>query len=319
MQVRLGFVAMSMRLLNCSPSGTITLGTLNKLSTQDKIRRLWAKAESNIKSTLRIIEQAVDDGIFVYRLSSKLIPFATHEIAKEWDYIKDLSPDLEQLSRLVKKNGIRISAHPDHFTVINTPREDVFVKSLEDLNYHNSIFEAMGLNSSEGKLVLHVGGTYKNKDISKNKFIDNFKSIPLEIQKRIILENDDKSFNSFDVLEICKTLNIPMVFDVHHYNCNNQGEKLQEVLNEAFNLWGKNIPKIHFSSPKSLKEYRSHAAYIDSIEFMSFIHEARELKRDFDIMIEAKEKDKAVLKLVDEIRNNEWINFNRGLCQFSLE
>lgn len=319
MLVRLGFVAMSMRLANCSPSGTVTLGTLNKLSPQDIKRKLWAKAESNIKNTLKIMQQAIAEGIHVYRLSSKLVPFATHEIAKEWNYLNDLRNDFLQMGTFIKENGMRVSAHPDHFTVINTPNDDVFAKSLEDLAYHHRIFQGMGIDAKEGKLVLHIGGTYKNKDLSKLKFINNFRLISPEIRERIILENDDKSFNALDVLEICETLGIPMVLDIHHYYCKNQGEDLFKILAKAFKTWGTEIPKVHFSSPKSPKDFRSHANYINRDDFVNFLLLTKELDNNFDIMIEAKEKDKAVLKLVEDIRNEKYINFNPRLCQFSLE
>ena len=46
-----------------------------------------------------------------------------------------------------------------------------------------------------------------------------------------------------------------------------------------------------------MKDIRSHADFIDEEDFIHFINIAKEVNQDFDIMIEAKKKDDALLKL----------------------
>ncbi len=166
----------------------------------------------------------------------------------------------------------------------------------------------MGLDENY-KLVLHVGGEYGNKEESKKRFISRYFSLPSDIKKRIILENDDKIYNIRDVLDICLNLNIPMVLDVHHHICNNNGENLSEHLPSIFSTW-KNCtfpPKIHFSSPKSIKEKRNHADYINTEAFVEFLSIAKSLHTSFDVMLEAKCKDLALIKLSNELENVSWI------------
>jgi UV DNA damage endonuclease len=144
---------------------------------------------------------------------------------------------------------------------------------------------------------------YKNKEQAIEQFYKGFKRLQPYIANRIVLENDDKIYNANDVLKICQKLNLPMVLDVHHHNCNNNGTSLESILRQTFDTWKgqKFVPKIHFSSPKSLKDFRSHADNIELKEFINFLKTAMKIGQDFDVMIEAKEKDRALIKLSNEL------------------
>ena len=134
------------------------------------------------------------------------------------------------------------------------------------------------------------------------RFINNFKKLDEESKKMIILENDDKVYNIKHVLYICKKLNIPMVLDYHHYICNNEKENLIDYIEEIFKTWKNETPKVHLSSPKNKKEYRTHNNYINIEDFVALTHIIKKINIDFDIMIEAKEKDFALFKLVRELK-----------------
>ncbi len=258
----------------------------------------------NIENTLRILKYNRAMNIQVYRLTSKLIPLATHQELAGWEYQRQFASELKQLGEFVKQNGFRISAHPDHFTILNPVKQEVLLASVKDLDYHVRLYEAMGLEDYRYKLVLHVGGLYGDKCSSIERFKVNFSKLPDRIRKRIIIENDDKCFTAADVLQLCKDLGAPMVLDVHHHKCANNGERLSELLPEIYKTWdGEPFrPKIHFSSPKSQKEFRSHADYIDHAGFMEFLNTAKALDCDIDIMLEAKMKDRALLELSEKLR-----------------
>lgn len=197
------------------------------------------------------------------------------------------------------ENQMRVSSHPDHFTVINSPKKEVVQASLKDLEYHDKVFAAMGL--PEAKMVTHVSGLYGSKEQSIQRFKENFRLLPESIRHRLLLENDDKSFGAADVLGICQELGIPMVVDVHHHNCVNRGEEIGEYLGRVFDTWQGNVPKAHFSSPKTAQNCRAHADDIDAGEFYRFLLTARELEQDFDVMVEAKNKDLAVFNLIRQL------------------
>ncbi len=301
---RLGYVAMTLSLEDCSPSGTLTYKAFSNISEGDsRINRLRRITKKNLLNTLRILRYNKALKIAVYRLTSRLVPLATHPELTNWDYISDFAAELGEIGRFIIDNNIRVSAHPDHFTLLNSPSDIVFSDSLRDLDYHVRLFEAMGLNNYGYKLVLHVGGVYGNKNDSIKRFYDNFSRVPERISRRLIIENDDKSYNTYDVLEICQTIGRPMVLDVHHHNCLLGPSDIKNILPDIFNTWKAEPfpPKIHFSSPKSDKDFRSHADYIVIDDFYKFLNIVKETGRDFDVMLEAKAKDLALLRLSDEL------------------
>ncbi|MEN2774971.1 UV DNA damage repair endonuclease UvsE [Acetivibrio clariflavus] len=314
MLVRLGYVAMTLNLENCSPSGTVTVKTFSKLASEEaKLHRLRRITRENLNNTLRILRFNKAYNIEVYRLTSKLVPLATHPDIGDWDYVEEFKDEFKKIGQFIKENDFRISAHPDHYTLINTSNDKVFEASLKDLDYHIKLFEAMGLDDYKYKLVMHIGGVYKNKEASIEKFKENFMKLPDRIRKRLILENDDKAYTAKEVLEICKDVRAPMVLDVHHHYCVNNGEAIEDMLQDIFETWKGEyfVPKIHFSSPKSQKEFRSHADDIDPNEFYNFLKIAKKLDADFDVMIEAKNKDNALFNLsnkLKEFENIRWID-----------
>ncbi|RCX18803.1 UV-damage endonuclease [Anaerobacterium chartisolvens] len=306
MKFRLGYVAMTLNLHDCSPSGTVTAAVLGRLpDEQARMYRLKRVAAKNLENTLRILIYNKAYNIKVYRLTSKLIPLATHPLTKGWDYTGDFARELKKIGDFIKENDFRVSAHPDHYTLINSPSQDVIKQSVSDLDYHVRLLEAMGLDDYRYKLVLHVGGLYNDREASISRFRDNFTRLPDRIAKRIILENDDKSYDAHDVLCICRDLNIPMVVDVHHDWCLNRGEALEVILEDIFKTWDGEYfrPKIHFSSPKSQKDFRSHADFINAEDFEQFLRYAVKPGIDFDVMLEAKSKDSALLRLSEQLGN----------------
>lgn len=307
MRVRLGYVAMSLLLENCSPSKTVTVKNLEKIQGHEvRIGRVRRIAAENLRNCLRLLFHNAAHHVHVFRITSRLVPLSTHPIIAGWDYSADLKDEFTQLGAFVLKNQMRISSHPDHFTLINSPRPEVLEASLRDLECHQKVFDAMGLNEAE--MVIHVGGLYGSRTSSIQRFKDNFSNLAPPIRRRIVLENDDKSFPAADVLDICTDLGIPMVLDAHHHQCLNSGENLCTLIEKVFNTWHQKVPKIHFSSPKSVENCRAHADDIDPGDFYEFLLKAKEVNIDFDVMIEAKNKDVALFNLMKNLRGLKGVN-----------
>lgn len=301
MLVRLGYVAMSVQLENCSPSKTVTVKNLMKIEDQEaRISRLGKIAAENLQNCLRLLYYNIAHDIKVFRLTSRLFPLVTHPIAQDWDYTADLGELLSKIGQIARENQMRISSHPDHFTLINSPKPEVLEASLRDLDYHEKVFQAMGLEDAQ--MVMHIGGLYGSKEPSIQRFKENFHThLPQTIKNRLLLENDDKSFNAQDVLAICQELHVPMVLDVHHHDCLNSGDPIGDLLPQVFATWHGKLPKVHFSSPRDEKNCRAHADEIDLTKFQTFLFTARELNQDFDVMIEAKNKDLALFTLMKQL------------------
>ncbi|MBW7474886.1 UV DNA damage repair endonuclease UvsE [Paenibacillus oenotherae] len=323
MIVRFGFVAMSMQLENASPSRTMTYANFSKLEDREAgLRRLEFLAEENLKNTLRLLRHCVANDIAMYRFSSKLIPLVTHEALLDWSPWPALEDGFARIGEYVREKGLRVSFHPDHFCVFSTPRPEVLAKSEEDMDYHCRMLEAMGLDES-AKCNIHMGGAYGDKPLSAERFVAQFGALPERLRRRITLENDDKTFTARETLEAAERVRTPMVLDIHHHAVNDGGESAAALYGE---LWPRIVqtwaheaaaepgmegsvsplpPKLHASSPKSEKDPRGHADYVDAGPLMRFLRETAGSVDRLDVMLEAKQKDAAVFKLMDDMRQLE--------------
>lgn len=298
MRIRLGYACLSKTLVNITSSKTITYTTyINKKYDEKKIND---KIFENLDSLKKIIEYNISNNIHFYRLTSNLIPLATHNDINI-DYIRPFKEKFKEIGNLISKSNMRVDLHPNWFAILNSTNKDVVNNTYNILKYHYNILDA--LNIKDKVIILHIGSSVCGKKASLTRFINNFNKLPINIRDSIVLENDDKIYNALDTLNLCNKLNIPMVLDYHHHMCNNNSN-IDNYLENIFNTWTNKTPKIHFSSPKSKlkKEYRSHSNYINSDDFIMFIEKLKKIDKDVDIMLEAKDKDDALFKLVRELK-----------------
>lgn len=309
MIVKLGYVAMSVELQNASPSQTMTFAQFSKIKDREAaIRKLERIAVSNINNCLRLLKHNAGNQIHFFRLSSRLIPLANHEELPDWDYIKPLKESLKEIGDYLKEHPMRVDFHPDHFVVLNTPNKDILSNALKTLVMHKKLLNGMDIDS-EHRCVLHTGGGYDDKEKALEQFIHNWGYIPPSIQTMIMLENDDTTFTVKETLYLCEKLGIPMVFDYHHHLANHEEVEWQEDWERIVNTW-KTSPlpvKMHISSPRSEKEYRAHADYVDPEMFLEFLHKIKGSVPEIHCMIEAKQKDAALFKLMEDLQGRQEI------------
>jgi UV DNA damage endonuclease len=301
--VRLGYVAMSVHLKNCSPSQTMTYRQFSSIKDREAaILKLERIAISNLQNCLRLLKHNVANSIHFFRFSSKLIPLANHEELRDWRYMRPLKEALREIGDYLKEHPMRVDFHPDHFVLLNTPNVDTLNMSVKTLAMHEALLKGMSVNT-EHRCVLHVGGAYEDKEKAMELFIENWGVIPHKLQKMVILENDDTSFTLEDTLYLCEKLGIPLVFDYHHHLANFQNDRWLESWERVVNTWAHSpLPiKMHISSPRSDKEYRAHADMIDPIMFLGFLNEIKGTVPEIHCMIEAKQKDEALFQLGDDL------------------
>jgi UV DNA damage endonuclease len=313
MRIRLGYVAIALNLPKVTSSSSVTYTNYNKLfSEEQKLNKLKQVTLSNLDDLYKILQYNLKHQVHFYRITSALIPLATHPEVINWDFRKIFDVEFARLGKFIKDNNMRVDTHPDEFNVVNSIREDVVISTERNLWNHVHFFEDM--DYTDGKMILHIGGAQGGKEEAMKRFINNFKKFPKEITSRLILENDDKTFTALEVLSICKEVNAPIVFDVHHHMCNNSGENVENLISDIFSTWDNQpLPaKFHFSTPRETEKDRKHADYINVEDFVSFIEVCKSLDRDFDIMLEAKKKDQALFQLINDIKtirpNWNWID-----------
>lgn len=299
MKVRLGYVALSKALDDVTTSSTITY--TNYINKNYNASMLLEITKGNLEALNEIIKYNIKNNFHFYRLTSKLVPLATHNKVS-FDYIAPLKDEYKKISKLINDNGIRVDTHPDQYAVLNSMDSKIVKNTVEILEYHYKIMDALGIKDKI--IILHVGSSACGKKASITRFINNFNKLSDYIKKCIAVENDDKIYNIKDVLELCHKIKVPMVLDYHHFICNNDGENLKDYLNDIIETWNGRLAKMHFSSPKSKlkKEFRSHNDYINSDDFINFINLIKTQDKDIDIMLEAKAKDDAISRLVRQLK-----------------
>ena len=299
MKVRLGYVALSKALDDVTTSSTITY--TNYINKNYNASKLLEITKGNLEALNEIIKYNIKNNFHFYRLTSKLVPLATHNKVS-FDYITPLIDEYKKISKLINENNIRVDTHPDQYAVLNSMDSKIVKNTVEILEYHYKIMDALKIKDKI--IILHVGSSACGKKASITRFINNFNKLQDYIKKCIAVENDDKIYNIKDVLELCHKIKVPMVLDYHHFICNNEGENLKDYLNDIIETWNGRLAKIHFSSPKSKlkKEFRSHNDYINSDDFINFINLIKTQDKDIDIMLEAKAKDDAISRLVRQLK-----------------
>jgi UV DNA damage endonuclease len=254
--------------------------------------------------------------IGMYRLSSALVPYGTHPDLPEFHgQIEDCAAQLAELGSYANELGVRLSSHPGQYVVLNSASEQVREAAARDVELQSRLLDAMGLGT-DAVVVLHVGSGEGGREAAKVRFIRAFERLSERARARLVIENDDRVFALKHVLEISERTGLRVVWDVLHHHCNDpDGVSDREALRLALATWpAEQTPKIHYSSPRTsieqrvgkrgrspvLPPLRAHADMVDPVAFEWFLrYPARGLS--FDIMLEAKAKDVALLRLREQL------------------
>ena len=312
--VRLGYVAMSEELKNASPSQTMTFKQFQGINDRDAaIEKLERIAISNLENCLRLLRHSKANEIHFFRLSSRLIPLANHEELSDWKYMRALKEPLKDIADFLHKNPMRVDFHPDHFVLLNSLKTEILNNSIKTLAMHHALLKGMEIDP-EHRCVLHVGGVYENREKALEQFIHNWGLVSTRLQNMIILENDDTSFTLHDTLYLCEKLGIPLVFDYHHHLAHHENINWQDQWGRIVGTWEHSrLPvKMHISSPRSEKEFRAHAEFVDSDMFMDFLNGMKGSVPEIHCMIEAKKKDLALFKLADDLKQKAEVEIIDG-------
>ncbi|MCY9089901.1 UV DNA damage repair endonuclease UvsE [Bacillus mojavensis] len=299
---RFGFVSNAMSLWDASPAKTLTFARYSKLPEDERKEALLAATKANLRNTMRTLHYIIGHDIPLYRFSSSIVPLATHPDVM-WDFVTPFRKEFREIGELVKKYNLRTSFHPNQFTLFTSPKESITTNAVTDMAYHYRMLEAMGI-ADRSIINIHIGGAYGNKENALKQFHQNIKLLPQEIKQRMTLENDDKTYTTEETLQVCELENVPFVFDFHHFYANSDDHAdLNEALPRMINTWQRIglQPKVHLSSPKSEQAVRSHADYVDANFLLPLLERFRQWGTNIDFMIEAKQKDKALLRLMDEL------------------
>ena len=282
--------------------------------------RRWQQ-NPHLKVSLEYLDKILDHlakrKIDMYRMSSDIAPYATHpDMPQFHDMVRDSVADLRAFGAKARALDIRLSFHPSQFVVLNSPDPELVRKSVWDLTSQAEMLDLMELGP-EAVMVIHVGGSYGDRPASNARWVDTWHTLPEPVRRRLVLEHDDLRFSAADVLWIHERTGVRLIFDHQHFWCfNPEGLDLRDTVVRILRTWpADQQPKIHFSSPrtemremkrrdrktKKLKTvhvppvWTGHADFVQPFEFVSFMRLVADL--EFDVMLEAKVKDLALMRL----------------------
>lgn len=249
----------------------------------------------NVADLERIIDWNEQNGIKFYRMSSDMMPWATeYEFTqlKDWN---EISIILQRCGEKSTKYNQRLTFHPGPFNVLVSPKEAVVQNTINDLEVHGKLMDAMGLSKTHwNKINIHCNGVYGDKKSAMDRFITNFARLSDSVRSRLTIENDDKAsmYSVDDLMYIHNRIGIPIVFDYHHHKFCTGGLSEQAALELAISTWPIDItPAVHYSESKLGSKPQAHSDYIESIP--------ETYGNTVDIMVEAKQKDLSILKFIN--------------------
>jgi len=299
--IQLGLCCLNMTLRGQNPSVFASRKMIIRTIKQKGIYCLKLKIIENLCDVLKIMDWNEENGIKVYRLSSEMFPHKSNPKVEDYtfDFVLDL---LKLIGEKSKKYNQRLTFHPGQYNVVGTPNQKVFEQTCINLKYQADVLDLMGMGV-DSVMVVHGGGMYGDKEKTKIRWCEQFHELPENVKKRLVLENCEKSFSIKDCLEVSNRINIPIVFDTHHFECykllhpDEDFEDASVYIPLILETWKKRgiKPKFHVSEQGSGR-CGHHSDYIEEIpEYLLEIPEKYGI--DIDIMIEAKCKELAILKL----------------------
>jgi len=339
-KIRFGYASVNTTLRDDSIliSRTARIATIEKLNSQSRksgVQMLKSLFDRNLDDLLTILKWNLEHGIFLYRIGSEIAPHITNVLliskSKCGNYenllykLDQFAIKLKNIGKFAKDHNMRLTMHPYLYS-LGTPEKDAIREVRRALYFHALLMDSMELDQNS-VIIVHGGGIYGNKFTTMQKWVKRFDKLPFKIKRRIAVENDEKLYSISDILTLSKSVKpysevpqkqpykIPVVFDLHHYYLYNQtilrkkedGELLLQqpnigdILQFIINSWSNKIPKMHISDERVGAGFGSHDDYVKAIP-RDILQIPEMFKISLDIMVEAKMKELATLKLMKKYK-----------------
>ncbi len=273
---------------------TATARHMLKMGRRPALEHLAALCLHNGRTLLQALEYCAAHGIGSFRINSQILPLRTHPQAgyrvHDLPESRQIVAAFRQCGRFAQEHDLRLTFHPDQFILLNSPRPNVTKNSIADLNYQIEVAEWVRADV----INIHAGGAYGDKRAALARLVKVLNKLPDRVRKRLTLENDDRVYTPRELLPLCRSEQVPLVYDVHHHRCLPDGYSVAEATDLAAETWNRE-PLFHVSSPKDGWHKPNPGRHHDYINPRDFPREW--LRGDFTVEVEAKAKELAVARL----------------------
>lgn len=260
---------------------------------QDKntVNKKWVDVvKHNFLLLYKIIDWNIANNIWLYRISSDLVPFADHNI---WGYLWDdfradlgtasfMDPIRRKVAQYINLGG-RFTIHPGQYVSIGSPNADTRNNSINNLIYHGELLDFLCLPQDYScPINIHLSNGTKGDQIV-NDVYDSFSKLPTSVMQRLVFENEQNGYwTPYNIINHFPA--IPITFDYHHYNLNPDCYGMDYAAEITAKTWSNNDPVRHYSEGRKSPSDPAHSDYVESIP-----------NSEFDIEVEAKMKDLSIL------------------------
>src|SRR5699024_3617123 len=145
---------------------------------------------------------------------------------------------------------------------------------------------------------------------------ENYNKLPEYLKDVLVIENDHSIYNIEDLLYISKKTNAPVIFDYFHHIINRPVEDkgIDYYIEKVKKTWldkdGRMI--LHYSQQGRDKKIGSHSDTIYLDEFFNF---SKEIRQDYDLMLEVKDKNRSAIK-IENILNTSKKNLEKEWARY---
>ena len=227
---------------------TTTATALKRLPRREQLSRLATLCAANGRSLLTALQFCATQGIRSFRIISPILPIKTHPTVgyrvEQLPGADEIVAQFRRCGDFARAQGIRTGFHPDQFVVLSSPDPAIVARSVADIESQAEIAEWTNADTVN----IHGGGGYGNKPAALERFRRNLDRLSPRARVRLTVENDDKTFTPADLLPLCRSEGVPLVYDAHHHRCCPDGLTVEQASKSARATWNRE-PLFHISSP----------------------------------------------------------------------
>jgi len=272
---------------------TMTLAWANRNKREDVEAKWNEVVKHNFSLLYKIINWNIQHNIWLYRISSDMVPFADHQ---DWGYLWDnwrgnienyniLGPVRKMVQEYIERGG-RFTIHPGQFVSLGSASEDTRNNSIKNLEYHGQLLDLCGLpNDYSCPINIHLSNGKSGEKVVDH-ILNSLSRLSTSVINRLVFENEQANY--WTPSNINKHFpKTPITFDYHHYNLNPDHLGIDGAVKLAASTWPNNDPVQHYSEGRKSPTDPAHSDYVEAMPVTPY-----------DVEVEAKMKEKSILLFI---------------------